>query len=175
MSKSIYCVGKKTSNETLIKIADKDSKNSHSKRVNIVSIKMIREGSILYNVRNINSPSDAVYLGRYFLEEADREALILCCMDTKNQPVSINVVSIGSLNSSIVHPREVFKVAILSNSYSIILFHNHPSGDTTPSKEDVNITTRIKEAGKLIGIDLVDHIIIGSGNNYTSLKERGLM
>ena len=96
-------------------------------------------------------------------------------MDTKNQPVSINVVSVGSLNSSIVHPREVFKVAILSNAASIIIFHNHPSGDPTPSREDVNVTNRLKEAGKLIGIDLIDHIIIGSENSYCSLKEEGIL
>lgn len=79
------------------------------------------------------------------------------------------------MNSSIVHPREVFKLAILGNSASIILFHNHPSGDTTPSKEDINITERIKEAGKIIGIELIDHIILGDENKYTSLKEKGII
>ncbi|WP_281064371.1 JAB domain-containing protein [Clostridium muellerianum] len=146
-----------------------------SKRVNIVSIKMVREGSILYDVRKIGSPSDAVDLGRRFLEEADREQLIVCCLDTKNQPLSVNVASIGSLNSSIVHPREVFKIAILSNAASIIIFHNHPSGDVSPSSEDVNITERLKEAGKIIGIEIIDHIIIGAEGRFCSLKEKGIL
>jgi len=76
----------------------------------------------------------------------------------------VYVVSIGTLNSSLVHPREVFKPAILSNSASIILSHNHPSGDPTPSSEDISITTRIKEVGKLVGIELLDHIIISTTN-----------
>lgn len=95
-------------------------KNEPAKRVNIVSIKMVREGSILYKVRKISSPADAVELSRRFLEECDREQLIVCCLDTKNQLLSVNVVSIGSINSSIVHPREVFKVAILSNAASML-------------------------------------------------------
>ena len=175
MSKSIYCTGEKIGHQMVMEVCKKDNTNTHAKRVNIVSIKMIREGSILYNIRKVGSPSDAVILGRRFLEYADREKLIVCCMDTKNQPLCINVVSIGSLNSSIVHPREVFKVAILSNAASIIIFHNHPSGDTTPSSEDINVTNRLKEAGKLIGIDLIDHIIIGSKSSYCSLKEKGIL
>ena len=100
-----------------------------SKRVNLVSVKLIKEGSILYEPRRISSPKDAFELGKEFLIDSDREKLILVCWDNNNQPTSINKVSIGSLNSSIVHPREVFKVAILSNSASIIVYHNLPSGD----------------------------------------------
>ena len=158
-----------------IKVCGNGEEKMPSKRINIVSIKMVREGSILYDVRKITIPLDAVELGRKFLDEADREKLVVCCLDTKNQPLSMSVVSIGSLNSSIVHPREVFKVAILSNAASIILFHNHPSGIADPSKEDVSITHRLKEAGKLIGIELIDHIIIGSEGNYCSLKEKGIL
>lgn len=119
-----------------------------SKRVNLVSVKLIKEGSILYEPRRISSP---------------------ICLDNKNQPTSINTVSIGSLNSSIVHPREVFKIAILSNSASIIIYHNHLSGDVNPSKEDINITEILKE----FGIDLIDHIIVGSNSTYYSFKEKG--
>lgn len=148
---------------------------NNSKRVNIVSLKVVKESSLLYGRRKISSPIDAVEIGNSILEGSDREKLLLCCLNTKNEPTNLNVVSIGSLNSSIVHPREVFKVAILSNSASIILFHNHPSGDTTPSKEDISITERIKEAGKIIGIELIDHIILGDENKYTSLKEKGII
>lgn len=152
-----------------------NNSNKQAKRVNIVSIKMVREGSILYESRNINSPELAAELGRKFIENSDREELIVCCLDTKNQPLSISIASIGSLNSSIVHPREVFKVAVLSNAASIIVFHNHPSGDTSPSTEDISVTNRLKEAGNIIGIKLIDHIIIGSDGRYTSLKEEGII
>jgi len=145
-----------------------------AKRVNIVTIRMVREATMLYNIRRVSSPSDAVELGKKFIQDSDREQLLLCCLDTKNQPVALNVVSIGSLNSSIVHPREVFKAAILSNAASVILFHNHPSGDTSPSSEDISITTRLKECGKLLGIELIDHIIIGD-ERYCSLKEKGIL
>lgn len=175
MSKSLYCIGKRTGHQMVMEVCNKRNSPTPSKRISIVSIKMIREGSLLYNTRKILSPLDAVNLGKYFLEDADREKLIACCMDTKNQPICINIVSIGSLNSSIVHPREVFKVAILSNAASILIFHNHPSGNTEPSQEDINITKRLKEAGKLIGIELLDHIIIGSEGKYCSLKENGTL
>lgn len=148
-------------------------KEASAKRINVISLKIVKEGSILYDVRRLSTPSEAAGLGKRFLEDLDREQVLVCCLDNKNQPVSINVVSVGTLNSSLVHPREVFKTAILSNAASIILFHNHPSGDTEPSQEDINITTHIKEAGNILGIELLDHIIIGSGESFCSLKERG--
>lgn len=171
MENTMYCIGKQLE----MTVCESESNKKPAKRVNIVSLKMVREGSVLYDVRKISSPADAATLGRRFLEEADREQLIVCCLDTKNQPLSINVASVGSLNSSIVHPREVFKIAVISNAASVIIFHNHPSGDTVPSTEDINITHRLKDAGKLIGIDVIDHIIIGSEGKYCSLKEKGIL
>lgn len=146
-----------------------------SKRVDIVSIKMVKEKSVKYENRRISTPSDAQYLCRRFLEDSDREQLIVVSLDTKNQPNTINVASIGSLNSSIVHPREIFKSAILSNANSIIIAHNHPSGDANPSKEDISITKRLKECGEIIGINLIDHIIIGDNDRFVSLKEKGIL
>jgi DNA repair protein RadC len=175
MEKYVYCVGKKVGQQLEMKVNENGKGKGPSKRVSIVSIKMIREGSILYDVRKIGGPADAAILGRRFLEDADREVLIVCCLDTKNQPQSVNVASVGSLNSSIVHPREIFKVAILSNSATIIIFHNHPSGHVEPSEEDITITKRLKECGKLMGIELLDHIIIGSEDRYCSLKEKGIL
>ena len=153
----------------------KDKTETPAKRIQILSLKLVREGSILYQTRRISSPKDAVGIGQQFLEDADREQVIVCCLDTKNQPLSISVVSMGILNSSLIHPREIFKTAILTNAASLILYHNHPSGETEPSTEDINITMRIKEAGDLIGIELIDHIIIGSEGRYLSLKEEGLL
>ena len=153
----------------------KDKTETPAKRIQILSLRLVREGSILYQTRKISSPKDAVGIGQQFLEDADREQVIVCCLDTKNQPLSISVVSMGILNSSLIHPREIFKTAILTNAASLILYHNHPSGETEPSTEDINITKRIKEAGVLIGIELIDHIIIGSEGRYLSLKEEGLL
>ncbi|WP_337250844.1 JAB domain-containing protein [Clostridium intestinale] len=174
MSKQLYCSGKIDGGKYEINIGDKKSAK-HRKRIDIVSIKMIRESSMLYGIRRINQPNDAVGIARRFLDDADREQLLVCSIDVKNQPTSIAVVSIGSINSSIVHPREVFKTAILSNAASIIVFHNHPSGDTTPSKEDINVTNRLKEAGKILGIEVLDHIIIGKNGNFHSIRESGVI
>lgn len=140
------------------------------KRIDIVSIKLCREKSILYEPRTISKPLDAVNLLKQFLDSLDREEFIVISLDTKNQPTSINICSRGSLNSCIVAPREVFKPAILSNANSILVGHNHPSGITKPSTEDISLTERLKEAGRILGIELIDHIIIG-GENYYSFKE----
>lgn len=163
LGKSIKCKGE-----------EKMDKKEPAKRINVVSIKMVKESSILYDIRRIEAPKDAVELGKRFLEESDREQLLVCCLDVKNQPTALNVVSVGNLNTSVVHPREVFKPAILSNSASIILFHNHPSGDPIPSNEDKLITERLRESGEILGIKLIDHIIIGD-NSYYSLKEKGII
>ena len=148
--------------------------NKHAKRVDIVSIKMVREGSTKYENRKIETPFDAYVLLKNFLEDSDREKLLVVCLDTKNQLINICTVSVGTLNSSLVHPREVFKTAILSNSNQIMLAHNHPSGISAPSNEDKAMTSRIKDAGVILGIELIDHIIIGS-NEYFSFKENKLM
>ncbi|WP_338032593.1 RadC family protein [Clostridium manihotivorum] len=175
MSNKLYCISKMNKNETIMDLnVNPQEKGASSKRVNIISIKMVKEGSLLYSNRNINSPDDAADLLSPFLQDSDREMLVVCCLDSKNQPTLINIASIGTLNSSLVHPREVFKAAILGNAASVIIAHNHPSGDPSPSSEDINITTRLKEAGKIIGIDVLDHVIIGF-SNHVSLKERGVI
>lgn len=148
-----------------------------AKRINIVSIKMIKEASFLYQTRTISSPNDAYEMIREQLEGLDREQFIIACLNTKNEPTNISVVAVGTLNKAIVHPREVFKTAILSNAASIIAFHNHPSGETTPSQQDIQLTNRLYEAGELLGIKLLDHLIIGDRvpilrSRYTQLMGR---
>jgi DNA repair protein RadC len=106
--------------------------------------------------------------------EADREKFVVVCLDTKNQPTAINVCHVGSLNASIVHPREVMKAAVLSNSASIIVAHNHLSGHCEPSREDIEVTKRLVEAGRIVGIDVLDHLIV-CPERYLSLKEKGYM
>lgn len=150
-------------NESIIK---------HAKRIQIVQVKLVREKSMLYKGRKIRSPHDAYELMQEFLGDVDREHFIVMCLDTKNQPTCIQVVHIGSLNTSIVHPREVMKSALLSNAASILVGHNHPSNVSTPSTEDIEVTKRLKEAGNILGIDLIDHLILCT-DNFTSLKETG--
>ena len=145
-----------------------------AKRINIVSIKMVKESSFLYQTRTISSPKDAYEMIKDQLQDLDREQFIIACLNTKNEPTNISVVSVGTLNKAIVHPREVFKTAILSNAANVIAFHNHPSGDTEPSQQDIQLTNRLYEAGELLGIKLLDHLIIGDGT-FTSLKEKGYL
>ena len=145
-----------------------------TKRINIVSIKLVKESSFLYQTLTISSPKDAYEMIKDQLQDLDREQFIIACLNTKNEPTNISVVSVGTLNKAIVHPREVFKTAILSNAASIMTFHNHPSGETTPSQQDIQLTNRLYEAGELLSIKLLDHLIIGDGT-FTSLKEKGYL
>jgi DNA repair protein RadC len=108
-----------------------------------------------------------------FLMKETKEMFITLHLDGKNRIICMDLVSIGSLNQSIVHPREVFKTALLSNAAAVLLIHQHPTGDPSPSSEDISITRRLKEAGEIIGIKVLDHIIIGDG--YVSFVERGLL
>jgi DNA repair protein RadC len=122
----------------------------------------------------ITTPLDVKDLLMEEMRFLEREHFKTILLNIKNHVISIEDISIGSLNSSIVHPREVFKPAIRRSSASIILVHNHPSGDPTPSKEDIEVTSKLVEAGKILGINVLDHVIIGD-NSFISLKEKGLM
>lgn len=109
-----------------------------------------------------------------FLMKETKEMFICLHLDGKNRIICMDLVSIGSLNQSIVHPRSVFQTACISNAAALILIHQHPTGDPSPSSEDIAITRRLKEAGELMGIKVLDHIIIGDGE-YLSFVERGLL
>lgn len=122
----------------------------------------------------ITSPDDAAGLVMEEMRRLDREHFRALLLNTRNQVIGMDKVSIGTLNSSMVHPRELFRNAIKRSAAAIILVHNHPSGDPTPSREDLDITGRLKEAGKIVGIDVLDHIIIGD-NKFTSFKAKGLI
>lgn len=120
----------------------------------------------------IRTPSDASKL-TMDMQNLEKEHFVVLYLDTKNKVIGKETISIGSLDSAIVHPREVYKQAIRRGARSIVGVHNHPSGDPTPSPEDIALTGRLIEAGKIVGIDFLDHIIIGRGS-YRSLKEQGL-
>jgi DNA repair protein RadC len=122
----------------------------------------------------VNSPQDLAHIVMEEMRYLDREHFRVVSLSTKNHVLGISPVSIGSLNSSLVHPRECFKEAIRRNSNAIILLHNHPSGDPTPSQEDIEVTRRLADGGKILGIEVLDHVIIGD-NRFISLKERGIL
>jgi len=121
----------------------------------------------------VKSPEDVSGLVMEEMRFLDREQFRIILLDAKNHVLGIRVVSVGSLSSSIVHPREIFKEAIARSSAAIILVHNHPSGDPTPSQEDVEVTRRLVEAGRLLGIEVLDHVVVGD-NRYVSFKEKGI-
>lgn len=146
-----------------------------AKRVDFVSLKMVKESSLLYARRQIRSAEDAVALATPFLEDCDREHFVVIALDTKHQPTRIQVVSVGSLDATIVHPREVFKIAVLANASAIICLHCHPSGIPTCSPEDLAVTKRLCESGKILGLEVLDHIIVGDQGRFESLKAKGLM
>jgi len=139
------------------------------------AVEMGRRIASNYGVKKIviNSPKDVENLLKEEMRVLEKEHFRVILLDTKNKVIFVEEISIGTLDSSIVHPREVFKPAIKRSSSSIILVHNHPSGDPYPSKEDIVITKRLCEAGKLLGIHVVDHIIIG--NSSFSFKANGLL
>ncbi|WP_062308395.1 JAB domain-containing protein [Alicyclobacillus sendaiensis] len=141
-------------------------------RIPKVRIALVREGSMASEVKQIRSAEDAYDILRESLDGIDREHVIVLLLNTKHVVTGINTVSIGSLDSSIVHPREIIKPAILGNSSAILLAHNHPSGDPEPSPEDIAVTRRVHEACKIMGIDLLDHLVIGDGR-FVSIRARG--
>ena len=123
---------------------------------------------------SINSPQDIGNMLKSEMSGLHQEVLKLIVLNTKNKIIRIKDVFKGTLNTSIVHPREIYSEAIKCGGASIIICHNHPSGDPTPSKEDINITERIKQCGKIVGIELLDHIIVGD-QKFLSLKEKGIL
>lgn len=125
-------------------------------------------------VKAIRSPRDAADLLIEQLRYLQKEHFVCLFLNTKNHIISQETLSMGSLNASIVHPREVFRAAIKCSSASVIFAHNHPSGDPTPSPEDLALTKRLVDAGKIIGIEVLDHLVIGD-MKFVSLKEQGLM
>ncbi|MBI4283565.1 MAG: DNA repair protein RadC [Chloroflexi bacterium] len=122
---------------------------------------------------SVKNPDEVVSLVRGRLKDKKKEHFLALLLDTRGQLIKTAEISVGSLDSSIVHPREVFKEAISASAASVIFVHNHPSGDPEPSQDDIKLTKRLAEVGEIMGIDVLDHIIIG-GKNHLSLKGKGL-
>ncbi|MGQ9699377.1 MAG: JAB domain-containing protein [Armatimonadota bacterium] len=133
-----------------------------------VGVKLVREGRAGYT-REISRPQDVYEVVRPLLEDRDREAVVVLLLDAKNRVNAAHVVAVGLLDSCPVHPREVFKAAVLANAASVIVAHNHPSGDATPSQEDRQLALRLRQAGDILGIPLLDFLVVGDGQ-YASLS-----
>jgi DNA repair protein RadC len=144
-------------------------------------VALVKEPHPSIRTTKLQGPKDVARLAREVIrDDSPTEQFLTFALDTQNRAVAVNVTTTGLLNSSLIHPREVFTFAICANAASVILCHNHPSGDPSPSPEDLEVTWQIAEAGSLVGIPVRDHIIIGTGEQtkpvwFLSLLERGLI
>jgi|LGVC01.1.fsa_nt_gb DNA repair protein RadC len=153
------------------------------KYIHVKNVYVIREATEMYKPdTRWNTPEKVAKLLHKLFEFLDetREHFLSISVNNKNELIAVNVISIGSVNTSIVHPREVFYAAIADKAVGIILCHNHPSGDVSPSQQDIDITLKLVETGRIVGIDVMDHIILGQSvmkdrHAYLSMKEQGLI
>ena len=138
------------------------------------SVKADATGQPVVIGRTLSTPAASAAALAALLQDEPGEVFAILCLSTKHRVIAYHEVSRGTLDATLVHPREVFKAALLSNAASIILTHNHPSGDPTPSPDDHQLTRRLVDAGRLIGVDVLDHIIVGD-TRYYSFKASGCM
>ncbi len=144
------------------------------KNLDMVKVRLVPD----YKLRSdttLATSDDAIQLLKEELSQFDREAICVLNLNAKMKPINASIVAVGDVSGASVHPRDIFKCAVLSSASGFILMHNHPSGDLTPSADDICITMRLIEAGKIIGIRLIDHIIIGLNSEYCSMREQGLI
>jgi len=139
-------------------------------------IALVREPGVkLANKPQVRFPAEAAPMLTQYIGESDREVFVVALLTIRHRVVGLHTVSVGCVSSSLVHPREVFKPAILAGSAAVLIAHNHPSGDPDPSGEDVALTRRLASAGAILGIEVIDHIIVGEAGRFVSLKDRGLL
>lgn len=145
--------------------------------MNKYKLQLVQDEEVEYNVNVIKNADDMTKLmiDGIELHKEPEEVLIMIALNIKKNIIGCFEVSRGTVNSSAVHPREVFKRAILSNAAGIVLAHNHPSGSINPSKNDREVTTRMKEAGKILGIELIDHLIIGEDDYFSFVENTGII
>lgn len=157
-----------------------DTMSAKRSRVPLYRIRLDRTGSIVKEgARSVTCSREAAHLFREFIGDAPVEHFCMVALDSRRRAIGLNEISVGTISASLVHPRETFKTAILLNAAAIIVAHNHPSGDPTPSSEDRDATRRLTRAGELLGIPVADHIVIaeesGEGLRYYSFRDHGLM
>lgn len=155
------------------KIIEADLTASTWYKIPQYKVLLVRDSNTTSDKKTIRQPVDVVNMLKSYLDGVDREHFAIAMLDRKGNVLGINTVSVGGLHSSIVHPREVYKPAVIIGAASIILCHNHPSGDPEPSQADIAVTNKLVEAGRIMGIEVLDHIILG--DDYYSFKERGLI
>ncbi|SCP97745.1 JAB domain-containing protein [Anaerobium acetethylicum] len=144
-------------------------------KLNVVSVRLVKDAPVYSDIKIMDPQSAAIVIGD-LLCEMDREVLAVVNLKSDNTPINCHLASIGSLNQAMAEPRELFKASILSNAASIILVHNHPSGNLEPSKADTRLTDRMIRLTSMLGIPLLDHIIVGGDNSrYFSFKEKQMM
>jgi len=143
--------------------------------ISVFRVSLIKDHTLSYaNASLILSPQEVYELIKEHLQDSDREQFIALFLDSRSAVIGMNTVSVGTLTESLVHPREVFKGAILANAASIIVAHNHPSGEALASEADMSVTTKLKEAGRILGIPIEDHVIVGEVG-YFSFRQQGLL
>ena len=139
-------------------------------------ISLTREPGVTLAERpSMEAPAQAAPILRQYIGDIDREVFVLAMLTVRHRVLGLHTVSVGCLTASLVHPREVFKPAILSGSAALVIAHNHPSGDPEPSAEDLALTRRLAAAGSLLGIEVLDHLVIGEAGRFVSLRERGAL
>ena len=142
-------------------------------RIPTITMRVVRESSPAYESRTISDSDVAVDIARAFIPDDGREHFVGLYLDQKNRAIAIHEISTGTLTQSHVHPREAFRPALLLPCAAVIFAHNHPSGDPTPSRDDSQITERLVEAGRILGIRVLDHVIVGSEGSSYSFKKMG--
>ncbi len=156
-----------------------ESKPIRRKFISVYRVSLVRDEHLKFEQKNLNNSSEAQSMVRKLIEERgqpDREQFCILLLDTKNKIIGLNIVSTGGLSSASVHPREVLKPAILANAAAIILAHNHPSGELTPSPQDEAITRRIIQASEIMGITIHEHLIVSlEDDRYFSFADQGLI
>lgn len=140
-------------------------------RIPVIKLSVVKESVLKYQTKKVSCSTDAYGIAKKMIGNNDREEMIAMMLDSKNNIMAVHPVSVGTLNLSLVHPRETFKAAIVHQASGIILAHNHPSGDCTPSKEDIELTDRLKKCGDLLGIRILDHIVVGDDRYYSFADE----
>ena len=158
--------------EDVVRKTEENREDKEYFEVSVVETRLYSKREKKYKIERLSTPEKAAILGKKLLPRyLDREYVYVVGLTTKMEPISIQLMSIGSMNSAILDPARILSFLLTAGAYSFILFHNHTSGDTTPSNEDMVSTKRIRDAANLVGLNLADHIIIGEG--FCSMKEKG--
>lgn len=144
------------------------------KEADVVRVQLVREATFQYSGERLSSPERVVDVVGPQIADADREHLVALLVNARHALLAVHTVSIGTLDSSTAHPREVFKAAVLANAAGVVLVHNHPSGDPSPSQDDLAATQQLAEAGRILGIEVLDHVII-AGSRWVSLRRMGVI